>query len=91
MNGMAASDKIFRFLELPEAPKKAAEFPKNAEIVCENLRFSYEADREILKGIDLRIPRETFVAIAGRADAEVNGGIHFNGQEPRIQRNDPNR
>lgn len=67
MNGMAASDKIFRFLELPEAPKKAAEFPKNAEIVCENLRFSYEADREILKGIDLRIPRETFVAIAGES------------------------
>ena len=64
MNGMAASDKIFRFLELP---KKAAEFPKNAEIVCENLRFSYEADREILKGIDLRIPRETFVAIAGES------------------------
>ena len=67
MNGMAASDKIFRFLELPEAPKKAAKFPKNAEIVCENLRFSYEADREILKGIDLRIPRETFVAIAGES------------------------
>ena len=67
MNGMAASDKIFRFLELPEAPKKAAEFPKNAEIVCENLRFSYEADREILKGIDLRIPRETFVTIAGES------------------------
>lgn len=67
MNGMAASDKIFRFLELPEAPKKAAKFPRNAEIVCENLRFSYEADREILKGIDLRIPRETFVAIAGES------------------------
>ena len=67
MNGMAASDKIFRFLELPEAPKKAAEFPKNAEIVCENLRFSYEADREILKGIDLRIPRGRFVAIAGES------------------------
>ena len=67
MNGMAASDKIFRFLELPEAPKKAAEFPKNAEIVCENLRFSYEADREILKGMDLRIPRGRFVAIAGES------------------------
>lgn len=67
MNGMAASDKIFRFLELPEAPKKAAEFPKNAEIVCENLRFSYEADHEILKGMDLRIPRETFIAIAGES------------------------
>lgn len=67
INGMAASDKIFRFLELPEAPKKAAEFPKNAEIVCENLRFSYEADREILKGIDLRIPRGRFVAIAGES------------------------
>lgn len=67
MNGMAASDKIFRFLELPEAPKKAAEFPKNAEIVCENLRFSYEAGREILKGMDLRIPRGRFVAIAGES------------------------
>lgn len=67
MNGMAASDKIFRFLELPEAPKKAAAFPKDAEIVCENLRFSYEADREILKGIDLRIPKGQFVAIAGES------------------------
>lgn len=67
MNGMAASEKIFRFLELPEAPKKAAAFPKNAEIVCENLRFSYEAGREILKSIDLRIPKGQFVAIAGES------------------------
>ena len=67
MNGMAASEKIFRFLELPEAPKKAAKFPRNAEIVCENLRFSYEAGREILKGMDLRIPRGKFVAIAGES------------------------
>lgn len=67
MNGMAASEKIFRFLELPEAPKKATKFPRNAEIVCENLRFSYEAGREILKGMDLRIPRGRFVAIAGES------------------------
>lgn len=67
MNGMAASEKIFRFLELPEATKKAAKFPRNAEIVCENLRFSYEAGREILKGMDLRIPRGRFVAIAGES------------------------
>ena len=67
MNGMAASEKIFRFLELPEAPKKAAKFPRNAEIVCENLRFSYEAGREILKGMNLRIPRGRFVAIAGES------------------------
>ena len=67
MNGMAASEKIFRFLELPEEPKKAAKFPRNAEIVCENLRFSYEAGREILKGMDLRIPRGRFVAIAGES------------------------
>ena len=67
MNGMAASEKIFRFLELPEAPKKAAKFLRNAEIVCENLRFSYEAGREILKGMDLRIPRGRYVAIAGES------------------------
>lgn len=67
MNGMAASDKIFRFLELPEAPEKKAEFPENTEIVCKNLYFSYEKDREILKGIDLKIPKGKLVAIAGES------------------------
>lgn len=49
MNGMAASDKIFRLLDLPEAEKKTVTCP-DGDIVCKNLTFSYEADREAPNG-----------------------------------------
>ena len=41
MNGMAASDKIFRLLDLPEAEEKTGCFPADCPIVCRGLRFSY--------------------------------------------------
>ncbi len=41
MNGMAASDKIFRLLDLPEPAGKTGRFPEDYGIVCDNLRFSY--------------------------------------------------
>ena len=45
MNGMAASDKIFRLLDLPEHKQKVSEsFPMRHDAVCSNLRFSYEAE-----------------------------------------------
>ncbi len=34
MNGMAASDKIFALLDLPESDEKTADFPKDSDIVC---------------------------------------------------------
>ena len=53
MNGMAASDKIFRLLDLPEHKQEVSEsFPSRHDIVCSGLRFSYEPDREILLGVD---------------------------------------
>ncbi|MGM9607657.1 MAG: ABC transporter ATP-binding protein/permease [Oscillospiraceae bacterium] len=67
MNGMAASDKIFRLLDLPEAEPKTQALPDDCSIRCENLYFSYEADREILKGIDLSFPRDGFTAIVGES------------------------
>ena len=66
MNGMAASDKIFRLLDLPEGSKKTLSCPAG-DIVCENLTFSYEADREILHGIDLSFPKGSFVSIVGES------------------------
>ena len=66
MNGMAASDKIFRLLDLPEAEKKTLSCPAG-NIVCENLTFSYEAGREILHGIDLFFPKSSFVSIVGES------------------------
>ena len=41
MNGMAASDKIFRLLDLPEQPAKTAEISSDCSIVCSDLYFSY--------------------------------------------------
>ena len=67
MNGMAASDKIFRLLDLPEQPMETGAFPADCSIVCKDLRFSYEADREILRGVDLRFPMGSFTAIAGES------------------------
>ena len=45
MNGMAASDKIFRLLDLPEHKQKVSEsFPMRHDAVCSNLRFHTRAD-----------------------------------------------
>ena len=66
MNGMAASDKIFRLLDLPEGSKKTLSCP-GGDIVCENLTFSYEAGRKILHGIDLSFPKGSFVSIVGES------------------------
>ncbi|MCD7955690.1 MAG: ATP-binding cassette domain-containing protein [Lachnospiraceae bacterium] len=44
MNGMAASDKIFHLLDLPEKESKAAECPAEGSIVLRGLRFSYGAE-----------------------------------------------
>ena len=67
MNGMAASDKIFRLLDLPEPEQKNAPVPEDCSIACKNLRFSYEADREILHGVDMTFPMGSFTAIVGES------------------------
>ena len=67
MNGMAASDKIFRLLDLPEPERGSAELSADEapDISVKNLSFSYEANREILRDISLDIPTGSFTAIAG--------------------------
>ena len=68
MNGMAASDKIFRLLDLPEHKQEVSEsFPSKHDIACSGLRFSYEPGREILHGVDLRFPQGSFTALVGES------------------------
>lgn len=68
MNGMAASDKIFKLLDLPvpqqENPKDISD---KCDVVCENLHFSYESDREILHGINLHFPQGHLIALVGES------------------------
>lgn len=67
MNGMAASDKIFRLLDLPEPEPKTGSVPAGCTIECRNLRFSYEPEREILHGVDMSFPRGSFTAVVGES------------------------
>lgn len=68
MNGMTASDKIFRLLDLEE-PEKGEEkmSPENFDIELQNIRFSYEENREILKEVSLVIPQGSFVSLVGES------------------------
>ena len=67
MNGMAASDKIFRLLDLPEPEQKSEFVPEDCSIECNDLCFSYDADREILHGVDMAFPKGSFTAIVGES------------------------
>ena len=66
MNGMAASDKIFRFLKEDE-PEEKNETVTGGEISLRDVHFSYDGDREILHGIDIHVPENGFVGIVGES------------------------
>lgn len=68
MNGMAASNKIFRLLDLPEPERKPGKINSESYgISITDMRFSYEENREILHGVDIEIPQNSFTAIAGES------------------------
>ncbi|MBO5130064.1 MAG: ABC transporter ATP-binding protein/permease [Oscillospiraceae bacterium] len=67
MNGMAASDKIFRLLDLTEPVQKNEAVPEDCSIECKGLRFAYDADREILHGLDMSFPKGSFTALVGES------------------------
>lgn len=66
MNGMAASDKIFALLDLPEPEQKSDELNVVTGDIClENVRFSYQEDREILKGVSMNFTAGSFTSLVG--------------------------
>ena len=66
MNGMAESDKIFALLDLPEPEEKSEWLDGMAmDIEFTGVHFSYEEDREILKGIDMEFPAGSFTSLVG--------------------------
>lgn len=67
MNGMAASDKIFRLLDLSEPDQGTQAVPSNRSIQCRDLHFSYEEDRDVFHGISLDFPMGSFTAIVGES------------------------
>lgn len=67
MNGMAAADKLFALLDLPDAPNGNRSFPSDSTILCNGLRFGYEPGREVLDGVDFSVPSGRFAALVGES------------------------
>ena len=80
MNGMAASEKMFRLIDMEEDSKaetliseveKSDSVDKNAEnkgyISGENIEFGYEEGKNVIKGISFEIPKNSFVSIVGES------------------------
>lgn len=67
MNGMAASDKIFKLLDLPEKGERTGKIGTGKDIVCRDLSFSYEEERQILYGVNLELKEGSFTSIVGES------------------------
>ena len=66
MNGMAASDKIFKFLSEDE-PDEGTVTVAGGDIELKDVRFSYDKEREILHGVNISIPKGSFIGIVGES------------------------
>lgn len=70
MNGVAASDKIFELLDSKEREKNIVEDTSDLDKININLNdvtFSYDNKRDVLKNISLNIKNKGFTAIVGRS------------------------
>ena len=68
MNGMAASDRIFELLELPEDRQGLEKLQgKTLDVIFDHVSFSYDGEREILKGVSLKLPAGIFVSLVGES------------------------
>lgn len=71
MNGMAASDRIFGILDAKEREKNidnnVKEIAGDITIKLNNVSFSYDGEREVLKDINMEITPKGMVAIVGES------------------------
>lgn len=68
MNGMAASDRIFELLDLPEDERGGSRLRGEAmDVVFEHVAFSYDGERQILRDISLKFSAGSFVSLVGES------------------------
>ena len=66
MNGMAAGEKIFKLLDLPEEDEeKKLNIPQSLDIECRNLGYSYDNETQVLTGTNLKFPKGGYSALVG--------------------------
>ncbi len=66
MNGASAGKKILSLLEQPD-PVWGAEMPSETDLVLQNVTFSYDGQRDVLKNVSMEIPAKGMTAIVGES------------------------
>jgi ABC-type transport system involved in cytochrome bd biosynthesis fused ATPase/permease subunit len=68
MNGMAASARMFRILDLKEHEENLLFINKeNMELSLSKMEFAYQEDRKILADINIHVCKGSFIAIVGES------------------------
>lgn len=67
MNGMAASEKIFRLLDQKEDEDKQCYIAKDCGLEISDLSYSYDQKRNVLERVNVSIPEGSFVALVGES------------------------
>ncbi|HHV28059.1 MAG TPA: ABC transporter ATP-binding protein/permease [Clostridium sp.] len=68
MNGIAASKKIFKILDLEEKSNRMLSIPEGrTDIVCKDLEFSYDENKVILHKVKFSFPKGSFTSIVGES------------------------
>jgi len=68
MNSMAASDTIFKLLDIDTPDTTSFDIDKeNLDMQLSNVDFAYEEDRNILHNITIEIPKCHFIAFVGES------------------------
>ena len=81
MNGLAASDRIFAFLNT-EVPAQGTKEIKDTEIEFRDVSFSYDGERDAVSHLSMKVTPSMFLGIAGESGsgkstiAALIRGIH---------------
>ena len=67
MNGMAAAERIFRLLDLPEPAAGGEPAPAGCTLALREAEFAYEAGRPVLRGVSMEFPAGSFCAVVGES------------------------
>lgn len=67
MNGMSASDKIFKILDLPEVSTQGETLKADYNVTLTDVNYSYDGTRNVLNHINMSIPQGSLVSIVGES------------------------
>ena len=67
MNGNAAADKIFRFLDTPVPEHGTVQKTQGNEICFSHVNFAYTPDAPVLRDVAFSVPEGRFVALVGES------------------------